>query len=133
MIKARPSLTAVTGTLKMFFAKSPLADSVTADEIFANAGRDPMAVTQNKSWLKNKLTHLKSYNLATAVYTKTNPRTLIGIALTPDGKRILQDELNGGQDSKVITLESIANDIKEFRKQNPSIELEFRVSIKEEL
>lgn len=133
------SLTAAISTLKRFFANNPTATSLTLDQLYASAKRNSAQPDKNKSWVGNKLTHLKHYGLANPTYSYDPRKTLSGVELTYEGKKALG--LIGVTPTlpvatslapKTITLESIAQDIKEFRSSNPSIKLQLIVEVKEE-
>ncbi len=110
---------------------SPDKDLLTTTEIFQLVGRDLNNVEQNKKWLTNRLTDLKHYDFVRPIYTKESPKLLKKVQLTPEGKKALASSLNQ-ELTKEITLESIAQDIKEFAKQNPSIKIDFTATVRTE-
>jgi len=109
----------------------PYKEQLTTTEIFQQVGRDLSQMGQNKKWLTNRLTDLKHYGLVRPVYTKTTPKVLNVVQLTPEGKKALTTSLNQ-EPNKEITLESIAQDINEFLKQNPSVKIDFMATVRTE-
>lgn len=131
------SLTSATETLKRFFAGHPDSDVVSLEEIYIAAGRDLSQESINKAWVANKLTHLKHYGLVVPVYDYARRKTLNKVQLTEEGRKTLgrgaKASNNTIASSKGISLESIAQDIREFEKQNPSVKLDLGVKLREEV
>lgn len=115
--------------LKKLFT-SPDKEILTINEVFLSVGRDLNRIEQNKKWLTNRLTDLKHYNFVESVYTDTQPKMLDKIRLLPAGKKALEDMLRS-QPTRNITLESIARDVQEFQKQNPSILVQLTTTLRE--
>lgn len=87
----------------------------------------------NKSWISNKLVDLKHYQLVSPVYTHGRRKVLDKIQLTQEGKKALGLDLAEsarGEAQRMVTLELINSNIREFEKSNPSVELELVVKIK---
>ena len=129
------SLSAATETVREWFGDQPAADVLSLAEIYQNAGRDPSNKDLNKSWLGNKLTHLKHYGLVAPIYSHGRRKVLDKIQLTGEGKKAIWGSNGGPGEAPVIqpraiSLETIARDINEFEEQNPSIRLELLVRIK---
>lgn len=112
----------------------PDKDTLTPDEIFRVAGRDPQQPERNRIWLQNRLTALRYHEFVRPIYTKytmSNPhRKLDKVQLTPTGKTALASESGNEPACPAITLESIARDIKAFERQNPSMALDFTVKVR---
>ena len=139
------SLSSASNTLKRFFADHTDTVALTLDQIYISTNRVMNKPDQNKSWVANKLTHLKHYGLAEPVYTYDPRKMLTGIQLTYEGKKILgitgsssmQPAIQAYQPVqtsliRTVSLETIAQDIKEFEKQNPSIQLRLIVEVNKE-
>lgn len=130
------SYDSAVATLKDFFSISPDTDIVSLQQIYIATGRDLSKPALNKAWLSNKLTHLKHYQLVSPVYSQGRRRVLDKIQLTADGKKALGRDIEGVGESmadygpRQISLESIARDIEEFERFNPSIQLDLNVRIK---
>lgn len=110
----------------------PDKEQLTTLEIFQQVGRDLSQMEQNKKWLTNRLTDLKHYGLVRPIYTRETPKVLDGVQLTPEGKKALTAS-SSPEPNKEITLESIAQDIKEFVKQNPSVKIDFTATVRTEI
>lgn len=125
---------AAIAALRKIFV-DPDKDILTLDEIFRVAGRDPQQPEHNKIWLQNRLTALRYYKLVEPIYTKytksNSHRKLDKVQLTPTGKTALASEA-GNEPVHAITLESIAWDIKEFERQNPSIVVEMTATVRQD-
>jgi hypothetical protein len=126
------SLTAAIDTLKRFFA-DPHADIVTLEDIYAATKRDLTKEEKNRAWIGNKLTHLKHYGLVRPIYSYGSQKVLEKVQLTDEGKKALQRSGDSKLNLRSVSLEGIAQDIREFEKQNPSIKLDLSVKIKEGL
>lgn len=125
------SYEAASETLKLFFKDNPEADEVTLDDIYTAAARDLSKPEQNKAWLGNKLTHLKHYNLVSSVYG--GPRKMLKkVSLTREGVKALgRESASTAPEARThVSLETIANDIKLFEEQNPSIILDLTVIVR---
>jgi hypothetical protein len=81
-------------------------------------------------WLENRLTALRYYEFITSIHTKSHPRKLDKIQLTPTGKTALASRVSSGS-AHAITLESIAQDIKTFERKNPSVLLNLTATLRE--
>jgi len=101
----------------------------TVDEIFEVTGRSLNSSEQNRKWLTNRLTDLKHYDLVKPLYTEGTPKILAQVQLTQEGRHALETS-SSNELGRNVSLESIARDIKEFEKQNPSICIDFSVSVK---
>jgi hypothetical protein len=133
------SYTTAEDTISKFFANSDSAIEVTIDHIFSVMDRSNHQLEKNKTWLTNKLTHLKHYNLAMPVYTNERPRRLKGVRLTHQGQEALGrtgDAASVPTTANVarssVSLNSIAQDIKRFEEENPEIELDLNIRIRKE-
>ena len=120
--------------LDKFFPEYPRINELTLDEAYKAYGRSGKKSDSNKTWLTNVMTHLRHYGLAESRYSDDSPARFIGIRLTQEGRKALDGRLNtNGSDRKDVTLETIAKDIKEFERLNPSIKLDLGVKIREEI
>lgn len=128
MAMKRISYKAAVEALSSIFS-DPMQDTWSPAEIYQLVGRDMTRAEQNKRWLQNRLTPLKDYGFVKSIYSKSQPKTLDKIQLTQEGKTALQNASNSVP-SREVTLESIARDIREFERQNPSIIVEFRTILK---
>jgi hypothetical protein len=132
------SLQAAVGTLKRFYKKSLDEDSISLEQIVYASDRQKIDADKNKSWIGNKLTHLKYHELLEPVYSYDPRKTLSGVKLTSLGKEALgrhstttqSTAVTGSAQINAITLESIARDIRTFSKQNPSIKITLSVELK---
>jgi hypothetical protein len=127
----RISYKAAVTALKSIF-QDVRVDSLTPLEIYKLQSRSLDEPEKNKKWLQNRLTPLKDYGFVRPIYTKTQPKSLDKIKLTDEGKKALEG-LGDDISTRKISLESIARDIKDFEKQNPSIEVIFSTKIRKEL
>lgn len=117
-------------------------------------GRGDYPDEKNKTWLTNKLTHLKHYGLAAPVYSEGRPRRLMSVRLTRQGKEELGAApmvtvrsvagvasvvpspapitipLPAPSAAARISLNDIARDIKLYEQQNPDIELDLSIKIR---
>ena len=129
-------------TLRAFFSNQPSSDVASLQDIYAAAGRDLSNPELNKTWVANKLTHLKHYQLVEPIYARSagNRKMLDKIQLTHEGSIALGRETNEYPAQPAIptnsgfasvTLESIATDIKAYMKENPSIEIQLSVKLKD--
>jgi hypothetical protein len=128
-MRGRITRQAAVAALRTIFV-DPDKDILTLDEIFHVVGRDPQQPKGNKIWLENRLTSLRYHGLAAPIYTKSHPRKLAKVQLTPIGKTAIASEA-GLEPVRAITLESIAWDIKEFERQNPSIVVELTATVRQ--
>jgi hypothetical protein len=135
------SLQAAVGTLKRFYKNSPDEDSISLEQVADASGRQNNDTEKNKSWIGNKLTHLKHHGLLEPVYSYDPHKTLSGVKLTGLGKEALgrhttttttSTTIHGTAHINTISLESIARDIRVFSKQNPSIKVTLSVELKNE-
>lgn len=130
---------AAVETLKGFFKDHPDSDIVSLHEIYIASNRDLNQPELNKSWVGNKLTHLKHYQLVTPIYTHGRRKVLDKVQLTSEGKKALGRAGNSStyaasdEVRREVTLESIANDIREFEKKNPSVVLELSVKVRKDV
>ncbi|HET7638916.1 MAG TPA: hypothetical protein VFK47_09280 [Ktedonobacteraceae bacterium] len=103
------TLSTAIDTTKAFFQGR---EEVTLEDVYRAMGRDNKADEVNRSWITNRLTHLKHYGLVEPVYTKGRPSRLIGIRLTEQGKRaIKQVALN--EHSAVSDMPNVVGDTTE--------------------
>lgn len=137
------SLTSATAILKRFYSNYPDSESLTLEQVYISSKRNPAQPEINKAWVANKLTHLKHYGLAEPVYSYEPRKMLTGIRLTYEGKKVIGRIGNtpvqlsipqaSPKNTKVISLETIAQDIKEFSKQNPSVHLHLVIEVNKEV
>lgn len=120
---------AAVAALRTIFV-DPDKDTLTLDEVFRVVGRDPLQPERNKRWLENRLTSLRYYELTAPIYTKSHPRKLDKVQLTPTGKTALASEADN-EPVRAITLESIAWDIKAFERENPSMVVDLTVKVRQ--
>lgn len=117
------------------------ANEITVSEAFKAWGRDPQPTEQNKSWLSNKLTHLKIHRLVKPVYihNENNRRSLDKIQLLPEGLAALgrsdyKNASDGVTSTKLntdtILLEDIMKAIPRIQKENPNFEITLSVTPK---
>jgi hypothetical protein len=131
---AKMSESAAIANLRRMFGDS---ERVTLDKIFENADRRDNTHASNMTWLYNKMTSMRKYDLFTTRYTVRNgTRAIGGLVLTAKGKQALgepdrphnrtadQDSTLGSPSNQVISLQTIADIVDEFNRQNPSWELE---------
>ena len=147
------SLPAAVSNLARFFSGNPDADSVTLEQIFNATGRDLAREKQNKSWLFNKLTSMKPYNLLIRKYatSKDGFEVLSGLSLTDAGKAALgrpllttttttrTNSISGTArivstvpDLDHVTPEVVYRYVKELRKQMPSFRIVFEIRPRDE-
>lgn len=134
------SLQAAVGTLKRFYKNSPEEDSISLEQIVDASDRQSIDSDKNKSWIGNKLTHLKHHELLEPEYSYDPRKTLSGVKLTSLGKEAMGRHDVSGKSAPItdttqintISLESIARDIRAFSKQNPSIKVTLSVELKSE-
>lgn len=134
--------------LKGFFSHSPKGTKeVSLEQIFLAVGRHNMDAAINRSWLANKLTPIRKYNLINPVYEyEGKKRRLTKVKLTPKSEGLLGLNIEHKRDKeedvsyqntspsvRQVTLESIAQDIREYEKHNPSIELDLNVKVRKSL
>lgn len=126
--------------LKRLYKNSPHSDVVTVEDIYRNANRNLQDEVGNKAWLANQLTVLRSYNFITSIKETTGYKRLISIKLTSEGRTALgrgagndSDESSTNYTNDSLSLESVVSMIKTFKNQNPSVEVEFSIKVREEV
>lgn len=124
--------------LKRLYKNSPHSDVVTVEDIYRNANRNLQDEVGNKAWLANQLTVLRSYNFITSIKETTGYKKLISIRLTSEGRKALGRETGNNDEPSInhindsLSLESVVSMIKTFKNQNPSVEVEFNIKVREE-
>jgi hypothetical protein len=137
------SYDAATATLKRFFKNDNDKNALSIDQVMAATDRTSYGLDKNKSYLTNKLTHLKYYDLAEPVYDFNPRKNLSGIRLTTLGKKALgrneapvpatTQSTTSVAPAPLMTLETIAENIRIFKRQNPSIKITLSVELKSDL
>ncbi len=120
--------------IKTLFPDYPRVSEVSLKEAYKATGREDKDDEANKSWLTNRMTHLRHYGLVESVYSDDSPAKFIGVRLTQEGRKALDSfSANGVDGSREVTLETIARDLREYERTHPSIELNLDVKIKREV
>lgn len=128
MVNHVPAHTA-TKALRSLFGDGA-QETLTLEEVFLKAGRDMTKATQNTRWLQSKLTDLRYYGLVRSVYSSMYRRRLQAITLTERGKfELSRMPASNYSNNRGVTLDSLAESIRWFRRQNPTIEVHFSVHI----
>ena len=121
--------------LKQFFPAGSV-NEITVQQAFSQWERNPDDQVTNKSWLSNKLTHLKIHRLAEPMYGRSDKkrRTLTGIKLLPEGMKALgrASDIQEIPESihHYISLEDIMKQIPRLQKDNPEFNITFSVNPK---
>lgn len=130
------SRSAAAQVLKRIYSQTKSND-ITFDEIMSATGRTDKDINTNKAWLSNTLIALKYYDFVKVNYTSEFPKRMKNISLRPEGFQALDrteqpNEVEASESSKIITPESVWNDIQILREQNPSFQIDFYIHPKEE-
>lgn len=123
------SLTSAKNTLKLFFEKQEV---MTPEDVFKLPERVDKTEANNVSYLYNKLTLLRHFNLITThkVVGEDGVSRIGKITLTQAGKELLRstsetEKLSGSNPAlQSVTLQSITEAVEEFNRLNPSWEFE---------
>jgi len=128
------TLTSATKHLRKFFPVYPNVTEVSLEDIYKSADRLSKSDDVNKSWVTTRMTHLRHYGLAESVYSDDSPAKFVGVRVTQEGRKTLDRNISVANDRerREVTLETLAQDIKEYERINPSIELNLEVKIKKE-
>lgn len=115
----------------------PPKEAVTPEEVFRVFGRDVAKLKLNRAWLANKLMGLRQYGFVETSYAKRRYHELAKIQLTPAGEEVLvaKETIETADTLEVerprtVTLESIAKLIRGYERQNPSVTVELRLTIR---
>lgn len=131
--KVQISEEAAVNNLRLFFANTPNGNEVSPQDIFVAMNRDDKEPEQNMSWLSNKLSSMRHYDLFERVYDKTKfgGSKLLKVVLTEKGSEALRrNELKEQADHEDLeevgfeTLETINHLISLVRKKMPNWELD---------
>ncbi|HSW99541.1 MAG TPA: hypothetical protein VLH38_00730 [Patescibacteria group bacterium] len=130
--------------LKRFFSEVPTANAVSVKDIFIATGRDLAKSKQNKSWLANKLTAMRDYDLVVRHYSSDGKKKLEKLSLTPEGKKALgraEDDTASAATpvpanatnslADEVTPETVYRAIKVLREKMPSFEIVFEIKPKD--
>jgi len=122
---------AAVEALKNIFS-DPRKDILTPQDIYLVVGRNLSQHEQNKKWLQNRLTPLKYYGLVESIYKGPN-KMVDSVRLTLEGKEALASQATASKvNAPEVKLEAIVRDIGAFEKQNPSLQIQFVVTRREE-
>lgn len=139
------SYEAAVETVKDFFSNTD-KDIVSLQDIYKTTGRPLDKPELNKSWVTNKMTHLKHYQLVTPIYTYGKRRTLDKIQLTEQGRRALNErkstkppsttlEETGyvtDNEKNTVSFDSVKKDVEILQAMHPSLEIIYDVRLRKE-
>jgi hypothetical protein len=125
---------AADNTLKMFYSRT-MDDEITVDYIFDVCGRDLRQKSKNAAWLSNKLSTLRLHDYIKTNYSVGDRKRVSSIVLTDKGRQALgrATTIHVADEKRDVTPESVLNDIKVLRQQNPSFDIIFEMKPKETL
>lgn len=139
-----PSYETVVATLRLLFANSPEPDVRPVKDIYVAVGRDLSYSERNKSWLTNKMTHIRRYGLADSIRSAVNHQTVEYVKLTAKGKQVLSGlaEPQGqptlpavavtstvSELEPAVSLDTVTSQLVELRNRNPHLRIGVSISI----
>lgn len=138
------SETAATETVSRWFADKPGVRQLTLGEIYKAADRESIDEATNRNWFNNKLNQLRHHNLVkpSKEFDKASKRhKTVGVQLTMAGKKalgLIEDDDNqtdspgdsGTLMVRKVSLNDVAQAVKDFQDKNPEFEVVFDVKFK---
>lgn len=130
---------AARDNLRNFFSRNPSDNTISVNEIFVATGRAHLDDELNRSWLSNKLTPLRQYNLVNTIYSHDGKKGLDKIQLTVQGKRALGRisdhpalELDATLHKQNISIAQVQEAVRALRKKYPEFEVVFTMKLREQ-